>query len=125
MKMALDAPSGSLAVQSYVAGCVTVGNRQYRSSLVLTATGIVSDWSPRAADALRAGDLSVVLDDAPEVLLLGTGEQQVFPDPAVFATLMDLGIGFEVMDNAAACRTYNVLLSEYRKVALALLMDAG
>ncbi len=60
---------------------------------------------------------------APEIVLLGTGETQRFPDTAVLGAILARGIGVEVMANGAACRTYNVLVSEDRKVAVALVLD--
>ena len=69
-----------------------------------------------------AAALGAVLDLGPEILVLGTGERQVFPEPQVIVALAARGIGLEVMDNGAACRTYNILLAEGRKVALALIM---
>jgi uncharacterized protein len=123
MKMTLDDMAGAYLVRGYTPGCVSVGSGEYRGSVIITAGRIIADWPPVAIDRLRAKDLKPLLDDPPEVVILGTGERQVFPDPSVFAILMDFGIGFEVMDNAAACRTYNILLAEQRRVALALLID--
>ena len=71
---------------------------------------------------IHGSDFEPIIEHRPEVLILGTGERQVFPDPAIFCTLMDLGIGFEVMDNAAACRTYNILIAEERRAVLALML---
>jgi uncharacterized protein len=72
---------------------------------------------------LEAADLEPVVALAPEVLLIGTGVRQVFPAAAVFAALHARRIGFEVMDTGAACRTYNVLVAEDRRVAAALLIE--
>ena len=58
----------------------------------------------------------------PEIVILGTGERQVFPEPSLFAAVAGRGVGLEVMDNGAACRTYNVLLAEGRRVALAIIL---
>ena len=57
----------------------------------------------------------------PEIIIFGTGKEQVFPDPALFVPLMERGIGYEVMNTGAACRTYNILLSEERRVLAALI----
>jgi uncharacterized protein len=85
---------------------------------------LLPEWGPDDAATLRGSDFQTLIEHRPEVLILGTGDRQVFPDPAIFGTLMDLGIGFEVMGNAAACRTYNILIAEERRAALALMLAA-
>lgn len=123
MKMALDTAGHSNLVRSYAPGRVRVRDREFTASVIVSAARIVEDWMPRSVAELRAGHLDELTAGSPEVVIIGTGERQVFPEPATLTTLMDLGIGFEVMDNGAACRTYNVLLSEQRRVTLALLID--
>jgi len=122
MKMALDNPSGVNAIRRYDAGRVQIREHYYTSSLIVLPEELITGWEARSSDQLRAAHLEPILARRPEVLILGTGEAQVFPDPAIFTALMDLGVGFEVMDNAAACRTYNVLLAEDRRAALALML---
>ena len=121
MKMALDNASGVNTITRYESGRVNIRDRSFDTSLIIFPNTIVTDWPARRADTLGGADFKAIVEYGPEVLILGTGETQVFPEPAIFATLMDLGIGFEVMDNAAACRTYNILLAEDRQVALALI----
>jgi len=125
MKMALDGAFGGNTIKAYEPGRVQIRDRYFSTSLIVLRDHLLIDWQARSATGLRAADLETVLDKRPEVLILGTGETQVFPDPATFMTLMDLGIGFEVMDNAAACRTYNVLVAEDRRAALALILPGG
>ncbi|MCB1801917.1 MAG: Mth938-like domain-containing protein [Gammaproteobacteria bacterium] len=122
MKMALDNAAGANVVTAYEPGQVKVRERIFEASLIIRPGSLHTDWRVTDAASLSSNDLAALLDDPPEVVLLGTGEKQVFPEPAVFALLMDLGVGFEVMDNAAACRTYNILLAEDRRVALALIL---
>jgi uncharacterized protein len=125
MKMALDTASGVNVVRSYQPGRVTIRDQRFEISLIVFPDEIRLDWPPRGPGELAARHLKPVLERPPEVLILGTGDRQVFPEPATFVTLMDMGIGFEVMDNAAACRTYNILLSEGRRAALALLLPGA
>ncbi len=122
MKIALDNASALNVIKSYEPGRVRIRGEVFTSSLVVLPNQLFPEWQPVAAAELRSADLALVVDQRPEVLILGTGETQVFPDPAVFVTLMELGIGFEVMDNAAACRTFNILLAEDRRAALALML---
>lgn len=122
MKMALDGAVGVNIIKTYEPGRVQIRERYFSTSLIVLRDELLTDWQPRDAADLRAADLKPLVEKRPEVVILGTGETQFFPDPAAFATLMDLGIGFEVMNNAAACRTYNVLLAEDRRAALALIL---
>jgi uncharacterized protein len=109
-------------IRAYQAGRITVGEQHYRSSLILTAERLIEDWRPRRADELLREDFEPVLQLQPEILLLGTGMRLDFPPAALTAHLLQSGIGVEVMDTAAACRTFNILLAEQRRVAAALLL---
>lgn len=124
MKMALDNPSGVNVIRSYEPGRVQIREKVFTRSLIVSPDRLLPDWQATAPGALRATHLRPIIDLRPEVVLLGTGEIQVFPEAAIFTALMDLGIGFEIMDNAAACRTYNILIAEDRRAALALVLNA-
>jgi uncharacterized protein len=125
MKLALDGAPGVNIIKSYEPGLVRIRNRQFDCSLIVLRDHLIEDWQPRDVAQLRTSHFAPLLAHQPEVLILGTGENQVYPEPASFVTLMDLGIGFEVMGNAAACRTYNILLSEDRRAALTLIMTGA
>jgi uncharacterized protein len=122
MKMALDDTAGLNTVRSYEPGRLRVRDKTFDSSLVLLPDHLIEDWEPTSANQLHAKHFTPLIDLAPEVVLLGTGDRQVFPEPGVFTLLMDMGIGFEVMDNAAACRTYNILVGEGRRAALTIII---
>jgi uncharacterized protein len=125
MKMALDDTAGRYPVTAYRPGEVRLGGRRFDRSLIVFPSRIEYPWPVDCIGALNSRALHSIRDEAPEIVILGTGDTQVFPPPGMFSILMDLGIGYEVMDNAAACRTYNILLAEGREVALALLMGRG
>lgn len=91
-------------------------------SFIMTPSRLIRNWPPQTAAEICAEHLHIVAELEPEVLLIGTGATLVFPDVNITLPLMEKGIGVEVMDTAAACRTYNVLMHEGRKVALALVM---
>lgn len=91
-------------------------------SLVVTPEHLIRDWPPQALGELAIGHMQVLVELQPEVVLLGSGSRFAWPETAVLAPLMQAGIGYEVMDTAAACRTYNILMSDGRRVAAALLM---
>ena len=95
------------------------GARLERTSIVLPDR--ILDWNVAGFDALRAEDFQVFETLALEIVLLGTGMRQRFPHPRLTAALAKAGVGVEVMDLQAACRTYNILVAEERKVAAALL----
>ena len=94
----------------------------YGQSLVVLPKRMLAAWGPDSAADLRAGDFEAIARLAPEIVLLGTGRQQRFPSPDLYRCLIEKGTGLEIMDTAAACRTYNILASEGRRVAAALLM---
>ncbi|AKC87424.1 Mth938-like domain-containing protein [Pseudoxanthomonas suwonensis] len=100
-----------------------VNERVLERSFALAPDQLLEDWpAPAAPGALEPAHLEPLLALAPELVVLGTGERQVFPPPAVLAACLTRGIGIEVMDNAAAARTYNVLAGEGRRVVVALLL---
>lgn len=113
------------SISSCSPGEVRSGTRVLRSSVILRAAGEPHDWPVTDAGALDAGDVAQLFDLAPDLVLLGTGERQVFPDGRLLAEFAARGIGFEVMDNRAACRTFNLLLQEGRDVVLALIFEEG
>jgi len=123
MKIALDGASGVNTIASYTPGLVEIQGRSFSASLIVLPDRLLADWAPKTVAELDAVHLEAIADTQPEVVILGTGETQVFPDPAILSPLMRNGIGFELMSNAAACRTYNVLLAEGRRAALGLLLD--
>lgn len=109
-------------VRAYHPGQITVGGRQYAGNLILTPDTIIEDWEIENHLALTDKDVQPVIALKPEIVLLGTGDKIKFPDASVHHAFLSRGIGFEVMDAAAACRTYNVLAHEDRRVAAALFL---
>ena len=122
MQLSSDTRTDVNAVVGYAADVVRLRTRALRTSAIVTADRVV-DWPVASLADISPSALDSVLDLGPEVVLLSTGGTQRFPDPAVIAHAYGRGVGFEVMDVGAACRTYNVLLGEDRRVALALLFE--
>ena len=91
-------------------------------SFIMTPSRLIRNWPPQSVDEICANHLEIAAGLNPEVLLIGTGATLIFPDLTLTYPLMEQGIGVEVMDTAAACRTYNVLMHEGRRVALAMVM---
>ena len=121
MKIQRELAAGLNVIRSYEPARITVNQDAYTTSLIVTPERIVPDWRPREFTELTAADFEVIAALGPEVVLLGTGKRLRFPDPALTRALVTANIGIEVMDTGAACRTYNVLMSEGRRVAAALL----
>jgi uncharacterized protein len=125
MKFTLQSDAHANLVRSCTATEIHVHDQVIRASAILSADQLVLDWAPHTIGALRAEHLEPVLALAPELILLGTGERQQFPDASVARAAQKAGVGFEVMDTRAACRTYNVLVQEGRRVAAAILMEGS
>jgi len=118
----IDAPN---IITAYTADAVTVNGRSWQQSLVLPWQGEVTVWPPTLFGQLERKHFDVVAELAPEILLFGSGARLRFPRPEWLAALMPLRIGIETMDLAAACRTYNLLVAEGRKVTAALLIETA
>jgi uncharacterized protein len=122
VKIERDLPEGKNTFTGYGEGYVEVNKRRFTSSLVVSAERLVTDWPAESIDRLTADHLAAILELNPEIVLLGSGPAFRFPDPATLAPLYKAGIGVEVMDTPAACRTYNILLGEGRNVVAALIV---
>jgi uncharacterized protein len=123
MKMTLDDAAGLNLVSAYADGQAKIRGQEYNTSLLIFPRTLITDWDVETIDGLTPKAFKPIIAEKPELLILGTGNTQVFPHPRTFITLIDRNIGYEVMDNAAACRTYNILLGEGRHAALGLLMS--
>jgi len=121
LKLHLANPAGTKLFTAYGADHVMVNSERYERSIVVLAQEVRSDWDAAGFDALDETHFSWLLALKPDVLLLGTGAQQRFPHPRLYRALTDAGIGVECMTTPAACRTYNILAAEGRKVVAAIL----
>ena len=123
MKFTEHRDSNIYAVKHYEPGEVKINDQTLKNSCFLNQKELIKDWSCRNINLLSIELLDELLSLKPEVIILGTGEKQIFPEPRLFAYCSQQGVGLEVMNNLAACRTYNVLTTEDREVVLALIMD--
>ena len=121
MKFHLNRAEGNVFT-GHGPGFVRLGVVEYRENILVTANQIVTGWAPAGFDALVPEDFVAIAKLAPEVALLGTGSLLRFPHPRLTRALVDARIGLEIMDTAAACRTFNILAAEGRKVAAAVLV---
>ncbi|MEE8157589.1 MAG: Mth938-like domain-containing protein [Gammaproteobacteria bacterium] len=109
-------------VRSISPGRIQVRDKEYTSSVILTAETVL-EWNCRSVPALTPSDFEPILQFDPEVVLLGSGSSLGFPERQIGIRFGLQGIGFEVMDTAAACRTYNLLVHEGRRVVAALIIE--
>jgi uncharacterized protein len=122
VKLHASGPSGVNTITGYGEGYVVV-NGERRASSVVVLPDRIEQWAVNRFDDLSADDFTFLKALNVEIVLLGTGSRQRFPHPRLAAALAQAGIGLEVMDVQAACRTYNILVAEERKVAAALLFE--
>ncbi|MFT3806767.1 Mth938-like domain-containing protein [Arenimonas sp.] len=125
MQLNLEPTDFRYLLRGVDAGGVLVNERRLDRSFVLAPSELIEDWRPRRVEELSPEDLDPVLAFSPAVVLLGSGARLQFPEPAVMAACLTRGIGIEVMDNAAAARTFNVLAAEGRRVVAAFLLPGS
>ncbi len=125
MKLHIDKSKPQNSIQSCTqietGFLINIDNRSYTSSLIITPD-LVIDWAVKNLIEICAEDFKRIVELNPEVVILGTGPTQEFLDPKVYLPLIEAGIGLEVMDTQAACRTYSILLHDDRKIVAALIL---
>lgn len=122
MRFTLDSGSGVHTIRSYARDEIHVGEQVVRTSCIVSADTLIAPWETTRAAELQLAQLEPVFALRPEIVLLGTGARQEFPPAAVRREFAARAIGLETMDVGAACRTFNVLVQEERKVAAALIL---
>jgi uncharacterized protein len=120
VKLHAPAPSALNTITGYGDGFVLVNGQRHEANLIVLPDRLLP-WNVAGFEALAESDFQPFLEFDLEVLLLGTGPKQRFPHPRLTRALTDKRIGVEVMNLQAACRTYNILMAEQRRVAAALL----
>ncbi|MEW7849304.1 Mth938-like domain-containing protein [Massilia aurea] len=123
MKLHSDNTQQYQTVTGIDAGGVEINAQRYDYSLTVLPEVAPRPWNVTDFDQLTAAHFDELAQDAPDVVILGTGARQRFVHPRLVTSLSSRHIGVESMDNGAACRTYNVLMGEGRKVTLALILE--
>lgn len=121
MKITEDKNSGGHIITGYGKGFISVNEVTYQQSLIITPEKLVTDWAASNPKDLTLKNLLQLKNWQPEIVIIGTGEKQIFLESEIMFWFSSQGMGFEVMDSAAACRTYSILMSENRTVVAALL----
>jgi len=125
VKFQPDSLDGVNTIARHDGGSVWIGNQSYSGSVIVPWSGPVRAWAPADFNALTQAHFDEILQLQPELVIFGSGARLRFPAPALLRELIARRIGVESMDSAAACRTYNVLVSEGRTVVAALLLGAN
>ena len=120
MRFSLESSTHVNTVRAYSPQALRIGETVVRASCILTAERLISEWEPARFEALEAHHLEAIFALEPQVVLIGTGTQQRFAPAPIRAAFGARGVGLEVMDLGAACRTFNILVQEDRRVAAAL-----
>lgn len=124
MKMHLETSDQNL-ISNYGTGVLSINGQDFRSNVLITRTRVVEDWFNGPISELTLAHFEPLFDkvetELPEICLLGSGSAHIFPDFSLMAELKQRGVALEVMNTRAACRTYSVLVNEYRPVAAALI----
>jgi uncharacterized protein len=109
-------------IEAYEHGRIQIDGRAYAEGLIVSPDRIITGWGPDSSAELTEAHMTPLIELDPQVVVIGTGATQVFPDPGLYFPLLRRGVGVEIMDTGAACRTYNILMSEGRRIAAALMM---
>ena len=125
MELNLERPRDYLFVRKADAHAVVVVDRPFTASIILARDRVIDDWGVADVAAMTPKDAEPILALQPDVVLLGTGARQQFPSQEVLAAFLQRGVGVEVMDNAAAARTWDILASEGRNVVAAFIVADG
>jgi uncharacterized protein len=122
MKFHLQTPAANV-ISGLGDDWIRVGETEYRQNVIVTPDAVATGWAPVGFAALTEDDFTALLAHDPELLLLGTGRVQRFPHPRLLQALSRKRIGVETMDTRAACRTFNILVAEDRRVVAALVLE--
>jgi len=122
MGLELDENPAMYQIRAYRPGSIQVNETIYSHSIIVSPQKIIENWRPQHISTLTRADFDIISEFSPAILLVGTGSKLEFPALEVYGDLINEGIGIEVMDTSAACRTYNALTAENRNVVAALII---
>ena len=122
MKLSLDDNTAAFLVHEYTSSYIRVNNVQHTNSIIISYNALLPEWPPQSMDQLTDDHIIEILKNDPEMILLGTGEKIQFPHPKILQAAYKRNVGVEIMDTAAACRTFNMLAADGRKVVAGLII---
>jgi len=119
----LDNNPSHYQIRAYQPGMLRVNDKTITTSIIITANALIENWQPQTISELTSESLQAILDLKPDIVLIGTGATLIFPSADIYGPIIQQGIGVEIMDTRAACRTFNALTAESRNVAAALIIS--
>lgn len=122
MPLTLDDNQANYQIRAFKPGHIQVNQTLFTHSIIVTPNKLIENWAPQHISELTHDHLKMITNLHPDILIIGTGSVLQFPAIELYGDLINEGIGVEIMDTSAACRTYNVLTSENRNVAAALII---
>jgi uncharacterized protein len=120
MKFSEAHDDNHFVITGYEDQSIRINDKSFTQGFILTPEHFDPNWQPVVFTDLQARHLEAIYVLQPEVILLGTGIKQVFPEKEVYLSLINSGVGFEIMNTQAACRTFNILMADDRNIAAAL-----
>ena len=122
MKFAQDSQDDGYVITAYGDNSVSINGKSFKQSLIITRTKLNENWEVSAVELLQADHINQILAFKPELIIIGTGDKLIFPAVEVYSGILEHGIGVDFMDTQAACRTYNILMSEGRHIVAGLIL---
>lgn len=122
MKFAQDSQQEGYVITAYDDDSVSVNGKSFDQSLIITTTKLDENWDVASIELLQSSHIDQILMLSPELIIIGTGTKLTFPAVAIYSNIIERGIGVDFMDTRAACRTYNILMSEGRHVVAGLIL---
>lgn len=118
----LDENHSTYQIRAFKPGVIQVNDKSFRHSIIIAPDQLIENWKPQSINELSAEALLPIISLKPDILLIGTGSDHVIVSIEIYGELLNHGIGVEVMDTRAACRTFNALSAENRRVMAALII---
>ena len=122
MKFAQDCQDSGYVITAYDNDAISINGKAFSQSLIIAGTQLNESWGIEAIEGLASDHIDQVLAFAPELIIIGTGNKLIFPAVETYSAIIERGIGVDFMDTHAACRTYNILMSEGRDVVAGLII---
>jgi len=123
MSLTQDFTEASFMITGVQPGCVMINNKAYSQSLVVSSDKLMIPWKVTHVDQLNENNLAAIFKAQPEIVLIGTGDQLILPEPKILALFAQQKIGLETMSTSAVCRTYGILVAEGRKASAAIIFS--
>jgi len=123
MKFSQDRSDSGYVITAYDDNGILVNGKSFEKSFIISAEDFQENWSIASIAELNNHHIQQLLDIQPELIILGTGKKLTFPPVEVYASVVKQNMGIEFMDTNAACRTYNILMGEGRKVVAGIIFE--